>query len=130
MTDGSGPRYGVPFAIYDPDSSSWKTSAPSLFGEQMRFSGDWPPSGMTVRGIAYRLPGPERPISANGSTLLPTPTARDWKGIPGKDVQMASLPREIAMLAGEYTWQRSATGKASPDDQLLFPLFPEEQGTG
>lgn len=30
--------------------------------------------------------------------LLPTPVARDYMGIPGDNVQMASLPREISLL--------------------------------
>lgn len=112
-------------------AGEWHGMDPSLFSDLgfLPFSGPWPKSGIMSAGIAYRLPGPERPISVNGFSLLPTPTARDWKGIPGKDVQMASLPREIAMLAGEYTWRRSATGKASTDDQHLFPPSPEEPGT-
>lgn len=38
-----------------------------------------PPWGMTLAGVLYELPTPERPTVAPASSSLPTPTARDWK---------------------------------------------------
>lgn len=138
MTDGSGRRLSAPFAIFDPDSCSWRTSQLSLTGDLDEFSEGWPASGMTVAGAAYALATPERPTSESAGSLLPTPTAslqapapwkegvdwwlqsratrnlwgvvsgntpllptpvaRDYKGVPGDNVQMASLPREVMLL--------------------------------
>ena len=61
------------FANYDPDTYSWKTSQPSLFGEWMSYSETWPRAGMMQSGNAYRL----RPLApgtdVTGHSLLPTP---------------------------------------------------------
>lgn len=70
--------------------------------------------------------GQGTPLSIAVQQLMPTPVARDWKGIPGSETQMASLPREVGMLAGGYSWVRSGSGNVSLDDQLLLPLFPDE----
>lgn len=175
MSGGCGPRWPEPFATYDPGSSCWRMSQPSLDGDFGVFSGTWPKSGMTRDGRAYGLlmsvlptgasdgsllPTPDaggfntgesleswearkarnkaKGINGNGmgtplsiavQQLMPTPVARDWKGIPGSETQMASLPREIAMLTGGYIWRRSGDGRKSPDDQLQFPLFPDGPGT-
>lgn len=37
-------------------------------------------------------------VVTGNTPLMPSPVARDWKGVPGKNVQMASLPREISLL--------------------------------
>lgn len=37
-------------------------------------------------------------VVLGNTPLLPTPVARDYMGIPGDNVQMASLPREISLL--------------------------------
>src|SRR5215467_13397692 len=67
-----------PFAWYDRDSQSWKTWQPSLFGGWVEFAETWPRSGMTVNGIAYRLPALEPLIDEIGSGLLPTPAATPY----------------------------------------------------
>lgn len=37
-------------------------------------------------------------VLTGNTPLLPTPVARDYMGVPGDNVQMASLPREISLL--------------------------------
>lgn len=37
-------------------------------------------------------------VVTGNTPLLPTPVARDYMGLPGDNVQMASLPREISLL--------------------------------
>ena len=37
-------------------------------------------------------------VVTGNTPLLPSPVSRDWKGVPGDNVQMASLPREISLL--------------------------------
>lgn len=39
-----------------------------------------------------------RPLNETIVNLLPSPVSRDYKGLPGRNVQMASLPREISLL--------------------------------
>jgi len=66
-------------ASYDLDSQSWKTSALSLFGDSIEFSGALPKSGMMRNGKIYALPMSARPIVENESGLWPTPLASEWK---------------------------------------------------
>lgn len=68
-----------PFAIYDPDTCSWRTCQLCLVEGYVAFSGTWPRSGTMRSGIAYPLPTLARRISEIESGLLPTPTARDWR---------------------------------------------------
>jgi hypothetical protein len=75
---------------------------PSLFSDLgfLPYSRTWPKWGSMRSGVAYELPEPglRTEESASSFSPLPTPVARDYKGIPGKNVQMASLPREISLL--------------------------------
>ena len=80
---GSGASMPEPFATYDHDSSSWRTSALSLFGGLHEFSETWPRSGTMRNGKCYRRPPWVRPIDGNGSGSWPTANARDWKDTPG-----------------------------------------------
>ena len=85
---GCGGNLRGSFAIYDPASSSWKTSSDSAPAVSATFSEAWSASGMTRSGIAYRRPGSEPRISAAvSSLLLPTPTAESYgtsqNGNPG-----------------------------------------------
>ena len=83
-----GPRCDDSLASYDPISCSWKTCQHSLFGGLEQFSGNWPRSGMTVNGTAYRLPTLAHRIKGTASGLSesgmwPTPAAHPpgWKHI-------------------------------------------------
>jgi hypothetical protein len=95
MTAGSGRRSPVSLASYDPELSSWRTSQVSLLStEDERFprsSERWPTSGMTRRGRAFALPMSERATSASGSSSLPTPASRDWKGDNGRAGTLPNL---------------------------------------
>jgi hypothetical protein len=74
-TAGSGPSSPVPFARYDPDSSSWRTCPDSEDEDSTPYSATLPRSGMMRNGIAYQLPPLARPTDAIGSGLWPTPNA-------------------------------------------------------
>jgi len=65
------------FASYDLDTSSWRTSALSLFGGSMSYSETWPRAGMMRNGISYRLQPLVPRTSAKGSGLWLTPTATE-----------------------------------------------------
>lgn len=67
-------------AIFDPLSSSWKTSQTSLLDPatgpvlgSAEFSETWPRSGMTRSGIAYRLPLSALHTVETGCGFWPTP---------------------------------------------------------
>jgi len=69
-------------AMYDPATSSWRTSQLCLDGDLALFSETWPRSGMMRNGIAYRLPPlvPHTGATGYGSLpthSIPTPTASD-----------------------------------------------------
>jgi hypothetical protein len=86
------------FAIYDPDTSSWRTSQLSLLEEWSEFSGTWPRAGMTRSGIAFRLV-PLAPLTGGiASGLLPTPhgmcVPNDRRAGPsGNEREMRPTPR-------------------------------------
>ena len=68
------------FAYYDPDTHCWKTSQGTFLSDSEQYSQTWPRSGTTHNGIAYQLPPSAPTIDATvSSSLLPTPTSRDWK---------------------------------------------------
>ena len=46
----------TPFAYFDPDTQSWKTSQVTFQQDSELYKRSWPRSGMTVDGIAYQLP--------------------------------------------------------------------------
>jgi hypothetical protein len=67
------------FASYDLDTSSWRTSALSLFGGSMLYSETWPRSGMMRNGISYRLQPLVPRTSEKGSGLWPTPNCLGYR---------------------------------------------------
>jgi hypothetical protein len=87
---GCGRNSSVPFASYDPDTRSWRTSQGCLFGGWIAFSATWPRSGTMRNGSAYR----RRPLvprtSAIGSSLWPTPRARADSAGDGTKVDPAN----------------------------------------
>jgi hypothetical protein len=116
-----GPSSSGSFASFDPGSSSsrtWRTFSLSMMEPcGVPFSGTWPRSGMTWRGIAFRLPPLALRMAVTGSSpLLGTPTARDWKdtgdmtnvptnGLLGRQV------RELKLLPTPNAWD----GQRGPD---------------
>ena len=69
-----GPRSSESFAMWNPESRSWRTFQASLLGEWEEFSESLPRAGMTRSGTAYRLQ-PLAPLTggiAFGSWLTPS----------------------------------------------------------
>jgi hypothetical protein len=80
-----GPSSSGSFASFDPatcSSRTWRTFSLSMTEPcGVPFSGIWPRSGMTWRGIAFRLPPSALRTAVTGSSpLLPTPMARTQGG--------------------------------------------------
>ena len=71
----------MPFAIYDPESSSWSSHQPSLLIDSdpcgAVSSLTWPTSGSMRSGRCCAHPTLVPHTSAGGSSLLPTPRAQD-----------------------------------------------------
>jgi hypothetical protein len=66
----------MPFAYYDPASSSWRTSQGSLLPDSESLPPTWPRSGMWADGAASELLISERHTGGSeSSSLLPTPSA-------------------------------------------------------
>lgn len=92
MTDGSGPTSPTPFAYYDPERCSWRTSQGSFdLGEMMTDGGTrhrsrkslatWPRSGTWDLGSASERQTWAPPTSVTGcSSLLPSPMAQEPGG--------------------------------------------------
>lgn len=72
----SGSTAQTPFAFYDPDTCSWRTSQLSLLGDSTGSSVTWPRWGTWDAGAAYEAPMSVHHTDANGSSsLLPTPNS-------------------------------------------------------
>ena len=73
---GSGSSSPEPFAFFDRESCSWRTSQVSLLPDSDSSWPIWPKRGITHGGRAYELPtsAPLTAASAS-SSLLPTPSA-------------------------------------------------------
>jgi hypothetical protein len=79
----SGQPCGTPFAHYDPDTSSWRTSQQSLFEDLTSSPQTWPRSGMTSNGTAYQRQ-PSAPLTAaTDGGAWPTPVRSDSGGSTG-----------------------------------------------
>ena len=79
MKDTYGRSLPLPSMRFDLESSSWRTcEATSLWDLEMS-SPSFPEWGTTQGGELFELPTPERPTVGQGSSSLPTPTARDYK---------------------------------------------------
>jgi hypothetical protein len=111
------------FAQYDRDLSSWKTWQTSLFGGCLEFSGNWPRSGMTRNGIAYRLPILACRKAGTAFGLLPTLTASD-----AKQARNATAPgRSLANGQTMTDWLRLNVGRGMlhPESAEWLMGFPE-----
>lgn len=76
----SGRTSEEPYATYDPESRSWKTSPDTSRAGSRKSSQTLPRTGYTRGGRLFAQPTPERRTDVNGcSRLLPTPMARDGR---------------------------------------------------
>ena len=101
----SGAKWPESSVRYDLATSSWKT-AHCLWEEDLPWSSVTLPTwGMTRSGSVYRHPTSERPISAKGAGLWPTPT------VCGKGAS-ATSGDGLATAVAQRTWP-TATATAS-----------------
>lgn len=94
--DGSGPSSPESFALYDPDTCSWKTCRGCLFADSETFSETWPRSGTMRSGQVFRLSPLVRLISAGASSLLPT--VRPCSGKRSSGANRTEIYRALDLL--------------------------------
>lgn len=76
---GCGRMQREPFAILDPNSSSWKTPQTSLFAGWDEFCENWPQWGWMRNGECFELRPLEHATIDPGFSWLLTPTANSWR---------------------------------------------------
>lgn len=79
-TPDFGPSTRASFARYDPASSSWRTSQPSLFEDSTPSSVTWPRSGSMRNGAVSARPRSALRTVESGCSSWPTPTREDSRG--------------------------------------------------
>ena len=137
-TETCGPNSSQSFAQLDQKTSSWRTSQISLLTNTSEpFSDNWPRSGMTVDGIAYRRPTVARRIDAtafgsllnDGQMLCKTPSEYDGRTKhPRKDEYRLG---HSGTLAQEVTSGFLESVRKWPADTLWpTPRASEWKGTG
>ena len=94
MKDTFGHTSLKELAFYDPNTSSWKMSKGISVSDSRKFLATLPKMGTMQDGVLSELVMLEHPTKGQDSSLLPTPTARDFKG-PG--TRQMTLP--MALLA-------------------------------
>ena len=79
------------FVNYDPESSSWKTSQLSLFGDYQQFSEHLPKAGMIQNGKLYQLQNLEPSTFEKDGSGVAYPSSLSDKRRPFADANQTSL---------------------------------------
>ena len=139
IPDTSGLTFSEPFAIYDPDSSCWRTSQGTFHWGSDEFSATWPQRGSMRNGQCFEHRTWEPATDELDCSSLPTPTARDGKTgedkrgrSNGPDLFNALLPTPTANQPGGTAKQmlaRKAKMKGGPratvtDLRMVLELLP------
>lgn len=104
MNDTCGPTSGRQFAFYDPESQSLRTSQRTSFEDSQPFCGTVPRMGYLSAGWLWEHQRREPPTDETGSfLLLPTPIARDAKGIAFNPSDLSRLVNALVWLTGYRT---------------------------
>lgn len=128
----SGVKWPESSVRYDPATSSWKT-AHCLWEEVLPWSSVTLPTwGMTRSGSVYRHPTAERPISATGVGLWPTPTVC---GNYNRSGASAKSGDGLATAVTQRTWPTATAtaykgwspnhNRADTDDRLDYSVERE-----
>ena len=128
----SGVKWPESSVRYDPATYSWKT-AHCLWEEDLPWSSVTLPTwGMTRSGSVYRHPTAERPISATGAGLWPTPTVC---GNYNRKGASATSGDGLATVVTQRTWPTATAtackgwspghNRAMTDDRLDYSVERE-----
>lgn len=119
---GSGRRCGESFAVYDPDTRSWKTYQLSVLGGLDAYSETWPRSGTMRNGTVSRR-RPSVPLtSVTGSSFWPTPMGSERetrpkrypRGNPNLAAKVKQWPTPTVSEAERGHGYQMSNGKAYP----------------
>jgi hypothetical protein len=144
----SGLKWHASLARFDPDSCSWRTVQPSLFGDLGESSVTWPRSGMTAGGGCWERPTLAHRTGASAFGLWPTPSASDpqleRRGRHGQHYQTSSgtvrrmnpdgsssnlgLPAAVRMWPTPTGQDAKNNGAASQMERNTKPLNAEVGG--
>ena len=92
-------------ASWNPERDVWEAMQMNLFsGHSDVYSETLPTSGMTRSGRLYELPTLERHTREQDCLLLPTPTARDYKGMDSPGNWRRNTPDLTAVSAYFPLW--------------------------
>lgn len=95
--DTSGRTSAKPFAYYDPESRSLRTSQGTDPKDSQPFSATVPKTGSMSGGFLFEHPTPEPRIDVSGSSsLLPTPMGSDGR-LPGGSRKSPGLAQMAAL---------------------------------
>lgn len=112
-----GPKSPDWLAIYDPASSSWRTSQHCLVEGLAEFSETFPTSGMTRNGRCFRLADLAPHTHESACFLWHTPTTNECK--PAGQKEMAMMLRHMAGHSVPNTYIRLRSQLAARSGRLL-----------
>lgn len=111
MSDTSGRLFEMPWAVWHPASSSWRTYAGTSHSGSRKFSGTWPTSGSMRDGACYEHPTWEHPTSVPASSsLLGTPTSHPRTHGPRDVDHGIALANQVALLPTPRSNEANGTG--------------------
>lgn len=121
----SGPTSRAPFASFDPDTCSWRTSQGTLALGLTESSPTLPPSGSMRNGRLFAHPRQAPLIGERGySSSLPTPKANDMNGSKQNGDGGPSLPTLVVHLlptAAARDWKDSGDFTPQPERRRSLP---------
>lgn len=130
-TATSGLRSATPFAHYDPDTHSWKTSQLTLASDSTPYSPTLPASGSMRNGALYLHPRWVLPSEGPDCSYWPTPKAANDSGgvgyqqsrqAGGATIRWPTLTGAVRMSMGQ---PMQSPGRLNPewDEWLMgYPL--------
>ena len=144
MSGTSGRTSRTPFAFFDPESRSLRTSQDTFDLGLPTSSPILPASGSMRSGALYAHRRSALPTDASGcssSPQLPTPTARDWKGegyegqLPNAVVLLKTPTAQLAINGGSQHPDKRKAGGHGPtladevEHLLPTPTVADSRGT-
>jgi hypothetical protein len=135
MSDIYGHLFGMPFARWDHDTQSWRTSEDTSLLDLPMSSLTLPKSGGMRNGQLLQRQTLALPIYESVSSSLPTPTARDYKDTtvqPAKHrpLDTDTLNRAIAHLLPTPTVNDMGAGKDPQKWQEWTEEMRQKHGNG
>ena len=130
MTDTSGLTSYAPFARWDRDSQSWKTSEATSLWALTLSSLTLPAWGGLHDGELCEHPTPERLTSALDYSSLPTPVADHSRGLPSSTTDYASLANVAVTFLPTPAVNDMGRGKTPEDWDAWTAKMQAAHGNG